>query len=106
MSVSASSASPWRRRILAAQIRAAAGHSQGLVGGGLLCVVVGLALVSLAWTPFEVNTFDVADAFAALALRHGRNPAFLVLDSKHLETTSPTAGRSALSSPTLPLPRD
>ena len=52
MSVSVSSARPWRRSILAVQIRAAAGHSQGLVGGGLLCVVVGLALVSLGLNSF------------------------------------------------------
>jgi peptide/nickel transport system permease protein len=70
LSVSVSNARPWRRSILAVQIRAAAGHSQGLVGGGLLCVVVGLALVSLAWTPFEANTFDVADAFAHPSWRH------------------------------------
>jgi len=70
LTVSASNARPRRRGILADQIRATSGHAQGLLGGGLLCVVVGLTLVSLAWTPFEGNMFDIANAYAHPSWHH------------------------------------
>jgi peptide/nickel transport system permease protein len=53
-----------RRGFLAGQIRLATGNTQGLIGGALVCLVVGMALASFFYTPFDANAFDTSAAFA------------------------------------------
>lgn len=45
-------------------------HPSLLVGGGITLVVVALALVSLVWTPYAIDTQQIANKFAAPSLAH------------------------------------